>query len=197
MLFNRRLERRNVLLVEFFKPDQLHVAARRKISGFVENVSDAAAHAGGEIASGLAENHHATPGHVFATVIADGLDDSVNAGVADAEALARHAAHKNLARRRAVKRHVADDDVVLGDKGGILRRIYNDFSAAQTFAQIIIRVAFKLNRHAGWHECAEALARAAVEFEMNRVFGQTHWAVFLRHFAAGDRAHYAVDVDDG
>ena len=89
-----------------------------KIAGLIQDVGDAAAHARGEIASGLAEDHHATAGHVFATVIAHGFDDRVHAGVAHAEAFARHAADENLAARRAIKRHVADDDVLLGHEGG-------------------------------------------------------------------------------
>jgi hypothetical protein len=57
-------------------------------------------------------------GHVFAAVVADGFDDGVHAAVADAEALAGHAADVGLAAGRAVERHVADDDVLLRHKGG-------------------------------------------------------------------------------
>ena len=53
-----------------------------------------------------------------------------------------------------------------------LRRINDDLAAAQTFAEIIVGVAFELERHAARHERAKALARAAVELELDRVFGQ-------------------------
>ena len=50
-----------------------------EIAGFIQHVGNAAGHARGEIAAGLAQHHHAPAGHVFATVIADGLDDRVHA----------------------------------------------------------------------------------------------------------------------
>ena len=151
---------------QFFQADHLHVAAWREIAGLIQHVGDAAAHARGEIAAGLAEHDHAPAGHVFATMVADGFHDGVHAAVADAETFARHAADVNLAGRRAVKRHVADDDVFLGDECGTLRRINNDFAAAQAFAEIIVGVAFEFEGHARGHERAEALAGAAVEISV-------------------------------
>src|SRR4051794_11081018 len=41
----------------------------------VEHVGDAAAHAGGEVASRRADHHDAAAGHVLAAVVADALDD--------------------------------------------------------------------------------------------------------------------------
>ena len=70
-------------------------------------------------------------------------------------------------------------------------------SAAQALAEIIVRVAFEFERHAARHERAETLARAAGEFEMNRVVRQAVRPVLLRDFAAGDRADDAIDVADG
>src|ERR1043166_2041851 len=92
--------------------DHLLVATRREIAGHVEHVGHAAAHPGGEVASGRTEHHHAAAGHVFATVIAHGLDDGAHARVAHREPFARHAADVNLAARRAIQTDVADDDIV-------------------------------------------------------------------------------------
>src|SRR6185369_3448107 len=116
---------------------------RRKVAGHVEHVSHAAAHAGGEVASGRAKHDDAAAGHVFATVVAHALDNRAHAGVAHAESFARHAADVSLAARRAVKPDVADDDVFFRHERGTLRRIDNNFSATKSLADVIVRIAFK------------------------------------------------------
>ncbi len=105
-------------------------------------------------------------------MIAHAFDHRVNAGIADSKAFTCHAANKNFAGCRAVKRHVADDDVFLRGKGGTFRRIHDQFAAAHAFAEIVVRIAFEFKRHALRNECAKTLAGAAVEFQMHRVFGQ-------------------------
>ena len=55
--------------------DHRQVAALGEVAGFVEHISDAARHAGGEVAPGLADHHHDAAGHVLATVIARAFDD--------------------------------------------------------------------------------------------------------------------------
>ena len=80
----------------------------------VEDVRDAAAHAGGEVAAGRAEHDDDAAGHVLAAVVADALDDGRRAGVAHGEALAGEAAEERPARGRAVEDRVADDHVLLG-----------------------------------------------------------------------------------
>ena len=93
--------------------DHLAVAPALELAVGVEHIGNAAAHAGREVAPGPAEHHDAPAGHVLAAVIADAFDHHGRAAVADAEALAGHAAHVALAARRAVERDVADDDVLL------------------------------------------------------------------------------------
>ena len=51
-----------------------------------------------------AEDDDPAAGHVLAAVVADALDDGGRAGVADAEALADHAAEEHLAAGGAVER---------------------------------------------------------------------------------------------
>ncbi len=89
-----------------------------KLAVLIEHVGHAAAHPGGEVASGLAEHDDQSARHVLAAVIADAFDDRVRAAVAHREALAGHAAEERLAAGRAVERDVADDDVLLGLEGG-------------------------------------------------------------------------------
>ena len=89
----------------------------------VQHVGDAARHAGGEVAPRRAEHDDAPAGHVLAAVVAHALDDGAGAAVADAEALAGHAADVRLAAGRAVERDVADEDVLLGDERRLARRI--------------------------------------------------------------------------
>src|SRR5439155_1439709 len=77
---------------QLLQPYHRHVATAGKIAGHVEHVGDAARHARGEIAARGAEHDHVTAGHVFATVIAHGFDDRVDAAVPNAEPFAGHAA---------------------------------------------------------------------------------------------------------
>ena len=63
------------LLADRFEIDHVEVAERVEQLLLVEHVGDAAAHAGGKIAAGAADDDHRAAGHVFAAVIADPLDD--------------------------------------------------------------------------------------------------------------------------
>ena len=61
----------------------------------VEHPGDATAHAGGEVAAGLAEHDGAATGHVLAAVVADALGDQVRTRVAYGEPLAHPAADED------------------------------------------------------------------------------------------------------
>ena len=90
-----------------------------------------------------AEHDDPAAGHVFAAVIAHGLDDGVDAAVADAEALARHAADVGLAAGGPVEGDVADDDVLLRDERAARRRIDDDLAAGQPLAEVVVGVALE------------------------------------------------------
>ena len=93
--------------------DHGHVAALGEIAVLVEHIGDAARHAGGEVAAGLADDDDDAAGHVFAAMVADALDDRDGARVAHGEALAGDAAEVALALDGAVEHGVADDDRLL------------------------------------------------------------------------------------
>src|SRR5579885_263573 len=103
-----------VLRLERLEADELRVAARGEGAVLVEDVGEAAAHPGGEVASRRAEHDHAAAGHVLAAVVADALDDGARARVAHGEPLAREPAEERAAGGRAVEDGVADDHVLLG-----------------------------------------------------------------------------------
>src|SRR5258706_7764879 len=113
MLLHQRLHGGNFLgVVELFDAHHLLVDALGKIARLVQHVGDTARHARAEVASGTAQHHHATAGHVFATVVADRLDDGIHAAVAHRKAFAGHAADEHLSAGGAVSRYIADEDVV-------------------------------------------------------------------------------------
>jgi hypothetical protein len=68
-----------------FKVDHGHVAARLEVTRLVENIGDAARHAGSEVAPGLAQHNHDPAGHVFAAVVAGAFDNGNGTGVAHAK----------------------------------------------------------------------------------------------------------------
>ena len=108
-----------VEVVERFEVDHLGVQAGGERPVRVEDVGDAARHAGAEVPAGRAEHDHPATGHVLTAVVADALDHRGRTGVADAEPLADHAAEERLAGGRAVEGDVAGDDVVLGHEVGM------------------------------------------------------------------------------
>jgi hypothetical protein len=110
------VDRAPVAVVEVVETDQVGVAAAGERTTLVEYVGDAAAHAGGEVAAGLAQDHDPAAGHVLAAVVADPLDHRVGAGVAYGEPLAGLAAEERSAARRPVEDRVAGDHVVFGDE---------------------------------------------------------------------------------
>src|SRR5690606_4963636 len=114
-------ERDLLLVVEILEVDQGAIAPRAELIDGVEHVGDATAHAGREVAAGPADHDDATARHVFAAVVADTLDHRECAAVAYGEPLPRQPPHVGLAAGGTVERHVADDDVLLGDERRPLR----------------------------------------------------------------------------
>ena len=168
----------------------------RNRSWRVPDVGDAAAHAGGEVAARGAEHDDAAAGHVLAAVVADAFDDRVGAAVAHGEPLGGAAAEQGRAAGGAVQAHVADDDVFLRDERGGPRRVDDEPAAAEALADVVVGVAFELQRDALGEEGAEALAGRAGELEVDRVVGQQVDAVPLGDLVAEDGADGAVGVDD-
>ena len=67
-------------------------------------------HAGGEVLSGFAEDDNPPAGHVFTAVVPCSFHYGPGAGIAHAEALARHSCDKGLAGGGAIESDIPDDD---------------------------------------------------------------------------------------
>src|SRR6185437_9895450 len=80
------------LLQNRFQRDHRLVALARERSLRIEHISDAARHAGREVAARFAKHDHGAARHVFATVVARAFDNRRRARVTHAEPLARNAA---------------------------------------------------------------------------------------------------------
>ena len=81
-----------------FERDHGQVAAGVELAVFVVHVGHAAAHAGGEVASGLAQHHHGAAGHVFAAMVARAFDDGGGTRQAHGKALTGDAAESRPRR---------------------------------------------------------------------------------------------------
>src|SRR5215831_13288065 len=115
---------------ERFEIHGFYVAALLgEVSVFVEDVRDAAAHSGREVAPAGTEHNHQTVRHVLAAVIADTLDHRGRTGVPNRETLSRHTVEESFAAGRTIKGNVPDDNVLLRGKCRSTRRIHNDSSA--------------------------------------------------------------------
>src|SRR5262249_29606849 len=96
--------------------DHAHVAVQQERVVGIEHVSDAAAHAGSEVATRGAEDHNSAARHVLAAMVADAFDYGVGPAVADSETFGGPPAEEGFAASRTIKRDIADDDVVFSDK---------------------------------------------------------------------------------
>src|SRR6185437_1969294 len=112
-----------VLVCHRFELDHGEVAAPLEGAVLVQYIGDTAAHAGGEIAAGLAEHDDGAAGHVLAAMRADALDDGERARVAHRKTLAGDAAEEAFAAHRAVEHGVADDDRLVALERAVMRRI--------------------------------------------------------------------------
>ncbi len=169
------------------------VAARGEVAVLVVDVGDAAAHAGGEVASGLAEHDDGAAGHVFAAVVAGAFDDRRRARQAHREALAGDAAEEGLAAGRAVQHGVADDDVLGRVAAEVDARPDREPAAREALAGVVVGVADQVDRDALGEERAEALAAGALHLDEDRVVGQA-LRVAPDKLAREHRADRAVDV---
>src|SRR5580658_3427967 len=154
--------------------NRIEIAALfREVSALVENVSDAAAHAGCKISSAGSEHQHKTFRHVLATVIADAFDYRGRSRIANGKALAGYSVEKRFAAGCAVKCNVAYENVFLGGKFRSPRRICNQTTARQALAYVVVRVAFERESNSFGQKRSHALAGGAIEMNSNRVVGQT------------------------
>ena len=197
MLLDERFDVVIVSVKQGLEVNQTWVAAIPKRAVLVQDVGDAAAHAGGEIASGGAEHHHAPAGHVFAAVIAHAFDHRVGTAVAHAKPFRRHAAKETLAGSRAVQHHVADENLLLGLERACLRRIDDEASAGETLANVVVGVAFHFQCYALGQPSAETLPRAASELEVDGAVRQHGRALPAHDLVGEDAADNAVSVPDG
>ena len=77
-----------------FRARPASCCSAREGAVFVENIGDAARHAGSEVAPGHAEHDDRAAGHVFATVVADAFDDGGGPELRTAKAFAGDAAKR-------------------------------------------------------------------------------------------------------
>src|SRR5579864_5667345 len=117
-------------------------------------------------------------------MVANAFYDRRCARVAHGEALACNAVEECFAARRAIESNVANDDVLFGSEGGIARRVNDDLAARQSFAYIVVGVAFERECDALGEERTEALTRRTGEMNANRVVRQSGRAVAARDFSA-------------
>src|SRR6185437_5574761 len=120
---------RVVLVGDRLELDHGEVAAPLEGAALVQHIRKAAAHAGSEIAAGLAEHDDGAAGHVLAAMRADALNDGERARVAHGEALAGDAAEEAFAAHRAIEHGIADDDALVALQGAVMRRVDDEPAA--------------------------------------------------------------------
>src|SRR5690606_15583265 len=155
------------------------VAAIGEIAFLVQNIGDATRHAGREVATRFAEDHHEATGHVLTTVIANAFNDSNRARVSDGETFACNAAEVALAFDRTVENSIADDDRFLWHDIRGLRRTDDDTAAGQALADIVVAVALQFEGDTARKKRTERLAGGAGELHLDRVVQQTLVAIAL------------------
>ena len=97
----------------------------------------------------------------------------------------------------AVKQGVACNRVFLCLEVAPYRRQDSDASATQTFAQIIVGLAFQLEVDTRDKECPETLPGRAFELHVQRMFGQPFFSVFCGNDTREHGAAGTVGIGDG
>ena len=184
----------------FFDEAQLHhfhIAEIVEVAVRVPDVGHTAGHACGKVASRLSEYHHASTGHVLTAVVAYALHYGYGAGVADGKALACTAVDVNFAACGAIKQGVACNRVLLRLEVATYRGQDGDASTTQTFAQIIVGLALKLEVDTRDKECPEALPGRAFELHVQCMFGQPFFSVLCGNDTGEHGAAGTVGIGDG
>ena len=117
------------MLAQLGALDQLFVQSLVQVMVFIQYIGDAARHTGGKILAGAAEDDDFAACHIFASMLADALDDGCRARIAHTKALARDTVDKRLAARRAIESDVADDDVFLRFEAAVFIGINDQLTA--------------------------------------------------------------------
>ena len=185
-----------LVILDRHEVDHLEVASvAEPVLGVVDE-GVAAAHAGGEVAAGLAQDDDHAAGHVLAGVVAHPLDDGLGAAVPDGEPLAGPAPEEGFAAGRPVERHVAHDHVLGPRETGLRRRGDDQLAAGESLADVVVGVAPDAERDAPGQEGPEALAGAAGELEVDRVLAEPVLAVLPRDEVAEQGADRPVPIGD-
>jgi hypothetical protein len=201
---NRILQLPNLVrITKRFKSHHLGIAARRKITLLVKDIGNTAAHSRREIASGGTEDDHLSACHVLTTTIAVGgasrnenrFHNRIYTRVTDAEPFACHAVDVDFAAGGSVEGDVADDDIFGGDEGGFGRGVEDDFTAAESFADVVVGITFEFEGDSFGDKCAEALSGTTLEVKVDGIFGESV-PVFFGDFVTENGADGAVDVAD-
>src|SRR5918993_3613382 len=152
--------------------DRLAVDLARELALWIEDERSAVGHARTEVVTGRAEDRHQAAGHVLAAMVADSLDDSRCAAIADAEALADTTCGEQTAPGCSVEDGVAGDRLrgLEGSHGG---RADGDLAAGHPFPDVVVGLTFEFESHAVDDERAEALASTPAKPDRNGAFRQT------------------------
>jgi hypothetical protein len=128
-------------------------------------------------------------------MIADRFHNRTDTRITDAETFACHAVDVDFAAGGSVESDVADDDVFSSDEGGFGRGIEDDFTAAESFADVVVGIAFEFEGDSFGDKCAEALSGTTLEVDVDGIFGESV-PVFFGDFVTEDGTDGAVDVAD-
>src|SRR5579859_2393691 len=127
-----------ILRIQRTEGDELRVAAPAEGVVQVEDIGQAAGHAGREVAPGGAEHQDDPAGHILAAVVAHALDHGEGAAVADGEALAGLPRYVERPARGPVEQGIAGDRVRGRPVAGRGRRPHDDHAAGHAFADIVV-----------------------------------------------------------
>mmetsp|Transcript_51250 Transcript_51250/g.116717 ORF Transcript_51250/g.116717 Transcript_51250/m.116717 type:complete len:417 (-) Transcript_51250:3697-4947(-) len=176
--------------------DHLPVAILLEVTLWIKDPRDTATHTRSEIGPGLAQDHHASPGHVLATVVADTLHDHPGPGVPDSETLGCNPAEESQAAGGSVHADVANNDVLLSVERGIARGIHDDCTSRQPLASIIVGITLELQHHTLSQESSHGIPAAALHPHVHQARWQRVSPPPLGELGGQQRAHSPVVVAD-
>ncbi len=118
MRFHQAADKCSVLIVGWEQLDRMGSQLGSQSGLRIIDIGDATGHAGRKVAADRPQDERCAAGHIFTAVVTHPFHHNDSPAVAHTEPLPGKAADKAFSRGGAEKGHIADDDIVLGRKGG-------------------------------------------------------------------------------
>src|SRR5687767_3653722 len=135
----------------------------------VKDVSNTTTHSRSKVSSGFSENYHTSASHVFASVITHSFNYGCHSRITNAETFSRLTTNKGFTGCCSIEGNVSNNNIVFWFEGRFFIGVHDEFSARQTFSEVVIGFTLQFECHPRGNKCSETLTRRTFELELNSI----------------------------